>query len=179
MPLIFPNVGNLSSAVIRDAEAFVPPLISQPMSERRPSDDLAELQGMMRLTGRTVSGLGEVALPRINPSTLNKAWNRLVQGKGKRPITRTMESLRRGLRDKGYKDADWLTSGIDLQLLTIALSAVAKAEETIRPETAPAAAAMVKRIMDRLASQPELSHETAVAVGDAVAEELRISLPRK
>jgi hypothetical protein len=180
MPLIFPNVGNLSSAINRNA----PPISDkvndrQPMSERRPSDDLAELRGMMILTGRSVSGLGELAIPPIPGSTLNKAWNRLTAGIAKRAIPRTMEKLRRGLRAKGYEDTDWLKAGIDLRTLTIALIAATKVAEAIRPETAPSAATVMKRIIDRLALRPDLSDEAAEAVAEALAEDLRVEISRK
>lgn len=179
MPLIIPINGKKSSPIYPGAGELGPAVNCQPMGERRPSDDLAELRGMMALTGRTVSALGEIAIPTINPSTLNKAWNRLVDGRAKRPIARTMEQLRRGLRARGYKDSDWLAAGIDLRLLTIALRASAAVAETIRPDTAPTAAAVIKRIVDRLASRPDLSDEAAEAVAEALAQELRIDLSRE
>lgn len=178
MPLIIPIDGKKSSALYRDAPHLERAVDCQPMRERRPSDDLAELRGMMALTGRTVSALGEIAVPPVNPSTLNKAWNRLLDGRARRPIGRTMESLRRGLRAQGYKDSDWLATGTNLRFLTIALKASAAAAETIRPETAPSAATVIKRIMDRLASRPDLSDEAAEAVAEALAQELRIDLTR-
>lgn len=91
-----------------------------------------------------------------------------------------MERLRRGLRQLGHKDAEWLNIGaINIDHLTIAIRASARAAQAIRPENAPDAATIIQRIMRRLTERPDLSNEAAEAVAETIAEDLWIELTRK
>lgn len=157
-------------------ESIEPSYPAPHMARANPTRDLAEIRAMLRVSGFTSSRLAAF-VPAMDPSTLNKAIRRLEAGGG--ISARTLERLREAMRGQGFADQDWQDEGPNIRMLGIALRAVARAlPELMRPEGAPDAARLQRRIYRALERRPELSDEAAQATADLLAEELRVDIRR-